>query len=224
MQFNFATWSMWCVQDLQDEVAKESEELQRLQAQRQKVQQALEELDQQRDSLEEQLTHIRQQTNQETQLVGSVEVWLVDQLKVVTFKHTPESFVTQTPLSQISSLEMQHEEQEQRICHYEEELVQAREELLALQEESKRLQEKVQAAQEQLTPLQESVRDSFTQVVQVGLYEWNGTDHKCQVCFSQLSSVSFFFFLLSGAAETEWAQRRREVSNCTAELEEGSGG
>ncbi|XP_029684569.1 epidermal growth factor receptor substrate 15 isoform X2 [Takifugu rubripes] len=128
------------VQDLQDEVAKENEELQRLQAQRQKVQQALEELDQQRDSLEEQLTHIRQQTNQETQLVGSVE---------------------------ISSLEMQHEEQEQRICHYEEELVQAREELLALQEESKRLQEKVRAAQEQLTPLQESVRDSFTQVVQV---------------------------------------------------------
>lgn len=77
------------VQDLQDEVAKESEELQRLQAQRQKVQQALEELDQQRDSLEEQLTHIRQQTNQETQLVGSVEVWLVDQLKVVPFKHIP---------------------------------------------------------------------------------------------------------------------------------------
>lgn len=157
------------MQDLQDEVAKESEELQRLQSQRQKVQQALEELDQQRDSLEEQLTHIRQQTNQETQLVGSVGVWLVDQLKVVTFKHTPESFVTQTHLSQISSLEMQHEEQEQRICHYEEELVQAREELLALQEESKRLQEKVQAAQEQLTPLQESVRDSFTQVVQVGV-------------------------------------------------------
>lgn len=63
---------------------------------------------------------------------------------------------------------MEHEEQEQRICHYEEELVQAREELLALQEESKKLQEKVQAAQEQLTPLQESVRDSFTQVSQVG--------------------------------------------------------
>lgn len=55
-------------------MAKESEELQRLQAQRQKVQQALEELDQQKGSLEEQLTHIRQQTNQETQLVGSVEV------------------------------------------------------------------------------------------------------------------------------------------------------
>lgn len=64
---------------------------------------------------------------------------------------------------------MEHEEQEQRICHYEEELVQAREELLALQEESKKLQEKVQAAQEQLTPLQESVRDSFTQVSQVGI-------------------------------------------------------
>lgn len=55
-------------------MAKESEELQQLQAQRQKVQQALEELDQQKGSLEEQLTHIRQQTNQETQLVGSVEV------------------------------------------------------------------------------------------------------------------------------------------------------
>lgn len=96
----------------------------------------------------------------------------------------PGVFVTQTHLSQISSLEMQHEEQEQRICHYEEELVQAREELLALQEESKRLQEKVQAAQEQLTPLQESVRDSFTQVVQVGLCEikWDG---------SQMSSLFF---------------------------------
>lgn len=59
-------------------MAKESEELQQLQAQRQKVQQALEELDQQKGSLEEQLAHIRQQANQETQLVGSVEVWLVD--------------------------------------------------------------------------------------------------------------------------------------------------
>lgn len=66
-------------------MAKESEELQRLQAQRQKVQQALEELDQQKGSLEEQLIHIRQQANQETQLVGSVEVCFVDQLKLVTF-------------------------------------------------------------------------------------------------------------------------------------------
>ncbi|XP_072295555.1 epidermal growth factor receptor substrate 15 isoform X2 [Eucyclogobius newberryi] len=61
----------------------------------------------------------------------------------------------------------EHEGQEQRICQFEEELVQAREELLALQEESRKLQEKVQAAKEQLTPLQESVRDSFTQVGQV---------------------------------------------------------
>lgn len=59
-------------------MAKESEELQQLQAQRQKVQQALEELDQQKGSLEEQLTHIRQQANQETQLVGSVEVCFVE--------------------------------------------------------------------------------------------------------------------------------------------------
>lgn len=65
-------------------MAKESEELQRLQSQRQKVQQVLEELDQQKGSLEEQLTHIRQQANQETQLVGSVEGYFVDQLKVVT--------------------------------------------------------------------------------------------------------------------------------------------
>lgn len=61
------------IQDLQDEVAKESEELQRLQTQRQKVQDALEELDQQKGSLEEQLAHIRQQTSQETQLVRLVE-------------------------------------------------------------------------------------------------------------------------------------------------------
>lgn len=54
-------------------MARESEELQRLQSQRQKVQEALDELDQQKGSLEEQLTHIRQQTNQETQLVGLVE-------------------------------------------------------------------------------------------------------------------------------------------------------
>lgn len=67
-------------------MAKESEELQRLQAQRQKVQQALEELDQQKGSLEEQLTHIRQQTNQETQLVRLVEVCFVDRLKSKNFK------------------------------------------------------------------------------------------------------------------------------------------
>lgn len=60
---------VWFLQDLQDEVAKESEELQRLQLQRQKVQEALDELDQQKNSLEEQLNHIRQQTSKETQLV-----------------------------------------------------------------------------------------------------------------------------------------------------------
>lgn len=55
-------------------VARESEELQRLQTQRQKVQDALDELDQQKGSLEEQLTFIRQQTNQETHLVGLEEL------------------------------------------------------------------------------------------------------------------------------------------------------
>lgn len=80
-------------------------------------------------------------------------------------------FIHNGYVSKISSLQSEHEEQEQKICQFEEELVQAREELLALQEESRRLQEKVQAAQEQLTPLQESVRDSFTQVAQVGLCE-----------------------------------------------------
>ncbi|XP_047230794.1 epidermal growth factor receptor substrate 15 isoform X4 [Girardinichthys multiradiatus] len=139
------------VQDLQDEVAKETEELQRLQSQRQKVQEALDELDQQKTTLEEQLSLIRQQTSQETQLKC---------LRSCAASNTLPSF-------QISSLQSEHEEQEQKICQYEEELVQAREELLALQEESRRLQEKVQAAQEQLTPLQESVRDSFTQVSQV---------------------------------------------------------
>lgn len=51
-------------------MAKETEELQQLQSQRQKVQEALEELDQQKLSLEEQLAHIRQQTSQENQLVA----------------------------------------------------------------------------------------------------------------------------------------------------------
>uniref|UniRef100_A0A3B5AUU3 Epidermal growth factor receptor substrate 15-like n=1 Tax=Stegastes partitus TaxID=144197 RepID=A0A3B5AUU3_9TELE len=68
-----------CLQDLQDEVAKESEELQRLQSQRQKVQDALEELDQQKGSLEEQLSHIRQQTSQETQLISSLQTEHEDQ-------------------------------------------------------------------------------------------------------------------------------------------------
>uniref|UniRef100_A0A672I174 Epidermal growth factor receptor pathway substrate 15 n=1 Tax=Salarias fasciatus TaxID=181472 RepID=A0A672I174_SALFA len=65
--------------DLQDEVAKASEELQQLQAQRQKVQEALEELDQQKGSLEEQLTHIREQTSQETQLISSLQTEHEDQ-------------------------------------------------------------------------------------------------------------------------------------------------
>lgn len=101
---------------------------------------------------------------------------------------------------------MEHEEQEQRICHYEEELVQAREELLALQEESKRVQEKVQAAQEQLTPLQESVRDSFTQVTQVGFHKKNVTDltwKSKHVLFWQFFLALWAFLLFTGATETE---------------------
>ena len=77
-------------------------------------------------------------------------------------------------LPQITSLQSEHEEQEQTICQYEEELVQAREELLKLQEETRVLEEKVQAAREQLTPLQESVRDSFKQVTQV----WSAPSHR----------------------------------------------
>lgn len=61
-----------CSQDLQDEVARETGELQRLQTQRQEVQDALEELEQQKSSLEEQLAHIRQQTSHENQLVDHV--------------------------------------------------------------------------------------------------------------------------------------------------------
>lgn len=92
--------------------------------------------------------------------------------------------------SQISSLQSEHEDQEHKICQFEEELVQAREELLALQEESRKLQEKVQAAQEQLTPLQESVRDSFTQVAQVGLCESKNP------LFSAESGTSVLFYFL----------------------------
>lgn len=49
---------------------KESEELCRLQAERQEVQEALERLDEQKSSLEEQLIYLRQQCSQENQLVG----------------------------------------------------------------------------------------------------------------------------------------------------------
>lgn len=49
---------------------KESEELQKLQAERQVVQEALERLDEQKLSLEEQLKLIHQQCSQENQLVG----------------------------------------------------------------------------------------------------------------------------------------------------------
>lgn len=49
---------------------KESEELRKLQAERQEVQEALERLDEQKLSLEEQLKLIRQQCSQENQLVG----------------------------------------------------------------------------------------------------------------------------------------------------------
>lgn len=49
---------------------KESEELRKLQAERQEVQEALERLDEQKLSLEEQLKLLRQQCSQENQLVG----------------------------------------------------------------------------------------------------------------------------------------------------------
>lgn len=75
-------------------MAKESGELQQLQAQRQKVQQALEELDQQKGSLEEQLSHIRQQTSQETQLVGLVEKSCRRQRRICSSHMTPFIWVT----------------------------------------------------------------------------------------------------------------------------------
>lgn len=93
-----------------------------------------------------------------------------------------------------------------------------------------RLQEKVQAAQEQLTPLQESVRDSFTQVAQVGFCE------SLDLLSPQKIGPVFYFSLsllflkplhlsaLSGSAETERASGGGEVSNCPTQLEESPGG
>uniref|UniRef100_A0A3B5LTV9 Epidermal growth factor receptor pathway substrate 15 n=1 Tax=Xiphophorus couchianus TaxID=32473 RepID=A0A3B5LTV9_9TELE len=115
----------------------------------------LQRLQSQRQKVQEALDELDQQKNT-----------LEEQLSLIRQQTSQETQL-------ISSLQSEHEEQEQKICQYEEELVQAREELLALQEESRKLQEKVQAAQEQLTPLQESVRDSFTQIIQLGIIQFN---------------------------------------------------
>lgn len=68
---------------------------------------------------------------------------------------------------QIQSLQVEHNEQEQRIGDYEEELVRAREELLLLQEQAHSLEEKVSSARAQLCPLQDAVTESHTQIAQV---------------------------------------------------------
>lgn len=56
-------------QDLQDEVQRESVNLQKLQAQKQQVQELLDELDEQKAQLEEQLKEVRKKCAEEAQLV-----------------------------------------------------------------------------------------------------------------------------------------------------------
>lgn len=56
-------------QDLQDEVQRESINLQKLQAQKQQVQELLGELDEQKAQLEEQLQEVRKKCAEEAQLV-----------------------------------------------------------------------------------------------------------------------------------------------------------
>lgn len=57
-------------QDLQDEVQRESLNLQKLQAQKQQVQELLDELDEQKAQLEEQLKEVRKKCAEEAQLVN----------------------------------------------------------------------------------------------------------------------------------------------------------
>lgn len=56
-------------QDLQDEVQRESINLQKLQTQKQQVQELLDELDEQKAQLEEQLKEVRRKCAEEAQLV-----------------------------------------------------------------------------------------------------------------------------------------------------------
>lgn len=65
--------SSCCVlfQDLQDEVKRESSNLQKLQAQKQEAQETLNDLDEQKAKLEEQLNDIRQKCAEEAHLVRS---------------------------------------------------------------------------------------------------------------------------------------------------------
>ncbi|XP_038615888.1 epidermal growth factor receptor substrate 15 isoform X2 [Tachyglossus aculeatus] len=67
------------VQDLQDEVKRESTNLQKLQAQKQEVEELLNELEEQKAKLEEQLHDIRQKCAEEAQLVSSLQAELASQ-------------------------------------------------------------------------------------------------------------------------------------------------
>ncbi|KAM8930564.1 epidermal growth factor receptor substrate 15 [Pelodytes ibericus] len=67
------------VQDLQDEVERESVNLQKLQAQKQEVQQVLEGLDEQKVKLESQLQDLRLQCEEETRLITTLKTEIASQ-------------------------------------------------------------------------------------------------------------------------------------------------
>uniref|UniRef100_H3DDG8 Epidermal growth factor receptor pathway substrate 15 n=1 Tax=Tetraodon nigroviridis TaxID=99883 RepID=H3DDG8_TETNG len=140
------------VQDLQDEVAKESS-FQRLQAQRQKVQQALEELDQQKGSLEEQLTHIRQQTNQETQLISSLQTEHEEQEQMIC--HYEEELVQ----AREELLALQEESK-----RLQEKVQAAQEQLTPLQESVRDSFTQVAQVQQKLNELKEEERSVTAQL------------------------------------------------------------
>ncbi|GAB1289941.1 Epidermal growth factor receptor substrate 15 [Apodemus speciosus] len=65
--------------DLQDEVQRESINLQKLQAQKQQVQELLDELDEQKAQLEEQLKEVRKKCAEEAQLISSLKAEITSQ-------------------------------------------------------------------------------------------------------------------------------------------------
>uniref|UniRef100_A0A8C7CLC5 Epidermal growth factor receptor pathway substrate 15 n=1 Tax=Oncorhynchus kisutch TaxID=8019 RepID=A0A8C7CLC5_ONCKI len=135
-------------QDLQNQVQKESGELQRLQSQRQEVQDTLEELDQQKTTLEEQLRHICQQCSHESQLILSLEA-----------EHTAQE-------QRIEEYEEQLVQAREELLRLQEESQQLEEKVQAAREQFTPLQESVkdsfsQVSQSQLILLSVCAEDPF---------------------------------------------------------------
>lgn len=153
------------LQEMQNDLDRETSSLQELEAQKQDAQDRLEEMDQQKAKLEDMLNDVRQKCQEESQMVSQNKHKdsLLDPQMTYLMNVKPIHSIS----VQISSLQTQIHSQESDLQSQEEELGRAKADLNRLQQEEAQLEQSLQAGRIQLETIIKSLKATQDEINQV---------------------------------------------------------